>query len=92
MEINMTENEKLSRLVVRLFHLVEAPSYPELLTIKRKAIDLLNEGKELDYFTLFDIVHESVDNCWSIAQEAVDTTSTINIINQIIELLTGNAR
>ena len=83
----MTENEKLSYLLASLFKLEKKPTNSELFRIKQKAIRIIEDGRTLDYNVLFDILQESIEDCWFLAQESVDTTSTINIMNRIIALL-----
>ena len=86
----MTDNEKLSYLLADLFKLAKKPTDSELYRIKQKAIQIMKDGRTLDYNVLFDILQESIKDCWFLAQESVDTTSTINIMNQIIALLKSN--
>ena len=52
----------------------------------------MNDGKTLDFNVLFDILQESIKDCWFLAQESVDTTSTINIMKRIIAILKSNTK
>jgi hypothetical protein len=88
----MTDNERLSLLLVDLFKLAKMPTDSELFRIKQKAIQIMNDGKTLDFNVLFDILQESIKDCWFLAQESVDTTSTINIMKRIIAILKSNTK
>ena len=88
----MTDNERFSLLLVDLFKLAKMPTDSELFRIKQKAIQIMNDGKTLDFNVLFDILQESIKDCWFLAQESVDTTSTINIMKRIIAILKSNTK
>lgn len=88
----MIDNEKFSSLLLSLFHLTKKPSDFELFLIEHRASQELKDKGKLDYNTLLGIVQESVPDCRIIALEAVDTTSTINIMNRIIALLKNGGK
>ena len=89
---NMTDNERLSYLLIDLFKLAKKPTDSELFRIKQKATRIMKDGKTLDSNVLFDILQESIEDCWYLTQESVDTTSTINIMKRIIAILKGNTK
>lgn len=81
------DEEKLSSLLKRQYHLAKKPSGFELLLVKNRANNVLQQGRTLDISSLWKILQDTLIDSSVIVNESVDMTPSINLMVQIISAL-----